>query len=432
MRIMRKCGFSDKMFYYNGAGAETFSMRLRYEFSLTLSQSMVEEAAEKTFACFPEYKVRPVLKDGKAFYEENTLPIPVFWNEPEGANHFYGSDQVNGYLFVISGEEHALTFSLYHGLTDFVGYWRMFHTLMKNLMEAAGVHADDPQARSDSAPYEAMDKLERENPYSKYADENAYTNWNYKSRGALAIPKKGEPKERFFDLVVPEHDFLMKTREFGTSFVPLLAMVFSWAANDIYGIGAVPVVSKVPVNLRPLFNSNTPVNLSDSAVLEFPREYLSLSPTEQGKALRAQLDKQLDAGNFQRVMAKKIKTIESYEQSGKSMEEIGRSILENAHLNSRPVTLGLTYPGRLLLPEAYLERIKDINICAYTPTDGIFATAMAYGGRLKLRIQVKYENTDFIGALENAMKKLGLETSVSESALDLRDIMDVKRLKIVP
>lgn len=431
---MRRCGYSDKMFYYNGSGEETYSMRLRYGLSFPLTREMLENAVRKTFALFPDYRVRPVICDGKIFYEENPLPVPVFWNESGDAGHNYGSDEVNGYLFVISGDEHTLTFSQYHGLTDFAGYWSILHTLMKNLMEEAGAgrRVSDPLARADSSPYDSLDLCEREDPYSKYADENAVIPWSYHSRGALAIPARGEPRERFFDLIVPEQDFLAKTHEYGTSFVPLLTMVFSWAANDVYGIGDTPVVVKVPVNLRNLFHSGTTVNFSDSAVLEYPREYLSLPGTGQGKALREMLDRQLTPGNFERVMAAKIRTIEAYEKSGRPIEEISRSIRGSSSTGSRPVTLGLTYIGKLTFPDPYRNHITDIVSTAYTPTDRIFALVMAYGGRLKIRVQTKYEQEDYIGALAAEMEKLGLKVQLSEAAIGPRDYMDIQSLKKLP
>lgn len=426
---MRQCGYSDKMFYYNGSGEQTYSMRLRYEFSISLTREMVEEAVQRTFALFPDYRVRPVLRDGRVFYEENPLPVPVFWNESGHVGHCYGSDEVNGYLFVISAEEHALTYSQYHGLTDFVGFWSIIRTLMGNLMARVGIHAQDPLARVDSAPYDSLDRCEREDPYSKYAHAHAQSAWSYHSRGALTLAPKGEPRERFFDLSVPEEDFLAKSREYGTSFVPLLAMVFAWAVHDVCPIGETPVVVKVPVDLRRLFHSRTTVNFSDSVVLEFPREYLSRSRAEQGKALREMLDQQLDAGNFAQVMAKKIRTIESYEHSGQSIGEISRSLMGSASTSSRPVTLGLTYLGKQRFPEAYQALITDIVPCAYTPTDGVFALVLAYGGRLKLRIQVRYEHEDFIDALAKELRGLGMEVERSQAELDLRDYMDVSRLK---
>jgi hypothetical protein len=428
---MRRCGFSDKMFYYNGSGEETYSMRLRFEFSISLTKEMLEEAVRKTFEFFPEYRIRPVLKDGRVFYEDNPLPVPVFWEESKNIGHFYGSDEVNGYLFVISGEEHALTFSQYHGLTDFVGYWAVIHTLVRTLMADAGFPAEDPLARTDRSPYESLDQIEREDPYSRLGDEHAESSSANQPRGAVEIPHRGEPVERFYDIYVSEADFLAKTHEYGTSFVPLMTMVFSWALNEVYGIGDKPAVTKIPVNLRPLFHSKTTVNFSDSAVLNYPREYLSLSREEQGKALREQLNQQLNPEYFEGVIARKVRTIREYEESGRSIGEISQSIQGSSSTKSRPVTLGLTYLGKLTFPEAYQEKITDIVNTAYTPTDGVFATAHAYDGRLRIRIQTKYEQGDMIEAVADEMRKLGIEPEILEVIPGARDLCDVSQLKTV-
>ena len=127
---MRPIGYSDKIFYYNSSGnALTYDFQMRITLTAAPNKDALQRAARKTLAAFPEFAVRPVIHDGKIFYEENFSDVAIF---DEHKPHALGSDETNGYLLCLICGAREIILSFYHGLSDFVGNWSFICTLIYN------------------------------------------------------------------------------------------------------------------------------------------------------------------------------------------------------------------------------------------------------------------------------------------------------------
>ncbi len=409
---IREMGYSDKVFYYNGSGENaTYNFRMRVYLNESVDVSKLKQAASNAIKKFPEYAVRPVIKDKKLFYEENSCEISVF--PDNGKPHILGSDETNGYLWCILYGERDIVISYYHGLSDFVGNWSLICTVIYEygLLLGSDVKPEFP-VRVNSDDYYLIDELDRTDPYTKYSDISAVPSFVYKSRGALKITEEKLPSEcknlKCFEMELPLRQFIDKTHELEVSFIPLLTAVISGAVADLYPDDSSPVVAKIPVNLRPLFASKTTVNFSDSLILECTREEINGDTTQLCRSLKERMKLQNKSENFSLTIHKKRDGVIACEESGKDIKDIAREITRQTDGLSRPITYGLTYPGKLDLPESLKSVSSGVNMEPYMPTGGMFVTLGSYGDRLRLRFTQKFENDRVVKAVAERFALMGI------------------------
>lgn len=430
---MRAIGYSNKMFYYNSSGkALTYDFQMRITLTAAPNKDALQRAAKKTLAAFPEFTVRPVIHDGKLFYEENTADVVIIDAPYQHRN--LGSDDTNGYLLYLICGEREMILSFYHGLSDFVGNWAFICTLLYNYAGELGFSfaAKEP-VRLNADDYYNMSEIERDDPYSKFGDINAVPTWVYKSQGAFIVPEKMYASDvdflRNYDIEISVADMIRLTEEYQTSFAPLLAVAVSRGLKKIYDTNGLPIVGKIPTNMRPIFQTKTISNFSDTSILAYTEDMDKLSVSECCKILRQTLKAQLKPENFAGTLAKKKQRIIGYEESGKDIEQIARE-LSNAP-SSRPVTYALTYPGILKLPEEYKQVVSSFNMEPYSPVDGFFLYVGAYDDNRLLRVRCcqRFDGDRVAKAIADELERLNFKPAFKDAGTLDGDKVFIDKLK---
>ena len=432
---MKPIGYSNKVFYYNGAGhSTTYDFRMRILLTEAVDKEALKRAAAKTIAVFPEFAVRPVIgSDGRLYYEDNNEEIAIF--DETGESHALGSEETNGYLLCLICGEKSFILSFYHGLSDFVGNWSFICTLVWHYVQETGetgVSADET-VRLNADVYRNMDEQERDNPYQKFGNTDSQPSWVYEDNGALEINETLYPDEadylKNYEISMDVSAFVDKTKEIGTSFVPLLITATTQALSRLYETDGKPVVVKIPTNLRPLYGTHTTANFSDSLVLALSKELRTETLSKQAKALRSSMNDQLHKENFDRILAKKVKTVQDYENSDKTILQLNRSLTNAASAASaRPVTFALTYPGRLEVPDEYQSVVQGFNMEPYVPTNGFFLFVGSYGKELRIRICQRFDSDRLAKAITEEFKNLGLDASFLDKGIVRGDKVYVEKL----
>ncbi len=430
---MRPIGYSDKMFYYNGSGKTlTYDFQMRILLTSPPNKEALRRAAKKSLAVFPEFAVRPVIYDGKFFYEENDADIAIF--DDNDQSHSLGSDETNGYLMcLICGERHVIL-SFYHGLADFVGNWSFICTLLYHYAHELGFNVEPAEvARLTDDAYRNMDPIERDDPYSKFGDENAVPTWTYKSSGAFTVPEKFFASEadilRSYDVEISVVDMIEISRKYQTSFTPLMIVVTARALKNIYDTKNLPIVAKMPVNMRPVFNTNTPANFSDSVILTYTDDMDNLDVAECCRLLKSSLKAQLKPENFAATLVKKKNRILGYEADGTAPELIAQKLATTP--SSRPLTFAMTYPGILKLPVAYKSVVRDFNMEPYVPIEGFFLFVGAYDDNRLLRIRCcqRFDSDGVARAIAAQLDNIGFKTAFKDSGTLRGDKVYIDKFK---
>ena len=432
---MRPIGYSNKMFYYNSSGkALTYDFQMRISLTTAPNKDALKRAARKSLASFPEFAVRPVIHDGKLFYEENTADVVII--DAPYQHRALGSDETNGYLLYLICGEREIILSFYHGLSDFVVNWAFIRTLLYNYAHETGFDfAAEGPVRLNADDYFAMDVAERDDPYSKFGDADAVPTWVYKSQGAFVVPEKMYAPDidilRNYDIEISVADMIRLTEQYQTSFAPLLAVAVSRALKKIYDTKGLPIVGKIPVNMRPIFKTNTFSNFSDTSILAYTDEMDKLGVAECCQALRQVLKAQLKPENFAGTLAKKKQRIIGYENSGKDIEQIARELASTP--SSRPVTYALTYPGILELPEEYKQVVRGFNMEPYSPVDGFFLYVGAYDDNRLLRVRCcqRFDSDRLAKAIAEEFERLNFKTAFKDAGTLDGDKVFIAKLKHV-
>ncbi len=345
-----------------------------------------------------------------------------------------GSDETNGYLWCILYGENDIVISYYHGLSDFVGNRSLICTVIYEYGRLLGcdVKPEFP-VRVNADDYYMIDELDRTDPYTKYGDISAVPSFVYKSRGALKITEEKLPQEckelKCYEMEFPLSKFLNKAHELEVSFIPLMTALISGAMADLYPDDNRPVVAKIPANLRPLFDSKTTVNFSDSLILECTREEIHGGLTQLCRSLKESMKLQNKRENFSLTIHNKREGVIACEKSGKLIKEIAAEITKPTGGLSSPITYGLTYPGKLDLPESLRKVSIGVNMEPYMPTGGIFVTLGSYGDRLRLRFTQKFESDRIVKAVADRFVRLGIMAEYKDCGYIGSDYVLADRIK---
>ena len=425
---VRPLGLSDQYFYYvqSGLGA-SFNLRLHVNLRDALNRTALQDAAQKALKNFPEFSVRPVVQEEHLFYEENDSPVSLF--DDDGTFHVLGSDETNGYLFCLRCRDDGFTFSYYHGMTDILGAMVFLRTILCFYAGMTSVQ-ENGLVRFSAEPSFLMDETERFDPYRKFAAES-FTQQEY---DAFVIPEKNYPGDpaylHLFNVKVRTSDFIARTKELGTSFIPLMSIIFSGAVTDMYGFDeSRPVIAMVPVNLRPVFGTETLVNISDGIMLPYSRELASKPIREQGAEIRAQMKSMITRGNFADVLAAKSAAVQAFRSSGDTLNVTAERFTRPAPEGTkRPLTYALTYPGRMDLPEAFSELVRSIDVDIIARAFG--AGVYTYGDDMTFQFMQRFDTDAVIRSVMSRLESLGVMVqSLEDRGRVMCDKVLAERLK---
>lgn len=282
-------GASNEFFYYTQSGDGTvFDIVQNMEFHDEIDKTVLKESVEKALELFPEFAVRPVIKDNRLYYQENHEPAPIF---DEDRISYFGTEYTNCYQFRIVCSGKTLRMSVFHAMADAIGLMSFIKTFLYFYMTGTGKKMPEgaDAAKSlgiriteDNLPDLSLkDTLD---PYRAFGNASCKPEWTYDNPGAFVVPEPqyGDTENKFrvskIELSLPA--FLAKTKEYGVSVVPLLVTVVARALDKTYDRGGKPIVFMLPVNLRTEFNTDTVVNMSDGVLLPVDNELLAASVTD--------------------------------------------------------------------------------------------------------------------------------------------------------
>ncbi|MBQ6165109.1 MAG: hypothetical protein IJK23_11600 [Clostridia bacterium] len=433
----------DAIFYGAYAGVYSWDMRVRFDFKQRLNRAKLQKAADAALELYPEFKVRPVVKDGKIFYEENFKPVRLRDDDDTGL--YFGTDGedgTNGYLFVFLCGERHLTFSLYHGLTDAHGMIAYIATVLweyvKLILPFARLirtHAFDKFGlRVDKKSLPRMSDLERYDPLTRFAGEGTFVDLIDKGNLFLMPPEQFDRADRTCRLVnleISNAAFLEKTRELHTSFAPLLAALTAEAVDSLYDIGDKMISVITTVDSRRLFSTQSLGNMAYNCPLPVTKADLGM-PTENLCAkLKEDMKKQITVDHARAMFSFILGQCNDIDGMGDVVAVndylTGPNGLKGLTTNG---TIFLTYPGRV-----DNNPISKLLLNGITP--GMLAMERAinvYAHRDSLIIQLSMKSDDMtlVNALRETLKKHGFDPRVFDMGRITQNMMDLHRLKTVP
>ena len=428
-------GASNKFFYYTQSGeGAIFDIVQIAVFREEIDKAVLKEAADKALKLFPEFAVRPVIKNGKLYYQENNAPAPVL-DEDRVVN--FGTDDTNGYQFCLFCKGKELKISVYHAMADAIGLSSYIRTMLYFYLEGKGVKmpADEDTAKTLGIRLSDKDlpnmlRKDVMDPYREFGSASCKPEWTYDNPGAFVVPEPvygdTENKFRVSAVNLSLSAFLAKTKEYGVSVVPLLATIISRALDKTYDRGGKPINMMLPVNLRTQFDTNTVVNMSDGIMLPVDDALIAASISECAAKLKEIMRAQMTKNTYCSTIAAKTAAVDAFD--AKDLFEAARegSALPPADAWC-PVTLALTYPGRMDLPEAYGGLLEDYYDRPLARALGIVGTT--FGDSMSLTILQRFDDMRFANAVVAELAALGLDSELVQEGIKSGNQMILEKLE---
>lgn len=415
MTELRRIGYSDRVFYRKSVR----NLRIRVVLRQALDLVKLKEAVASALCDFEEFRVTPVRKNGELFYEVNNREVAFFPYDDTG--RYFGTDEVNGYLFYILYEDNAFMLSLFHGLTDYKGMWAFLNDIIYRYAVCCGL--DVPDIRINDVPLNDGDRYD---PYGLYADKDAEFVQPETIGGIMLLPRADDPLDadlqHEYTLTVSASRFLNMVHEWNTSASCALAAVISNTLADLYDAGSWDIALKVTCDMRPQFGSHSRVNMSEAVLLLSSKEMRDRPLAEHCAALRSMMRSQFTQENFRKTMAASIEATKVKE---------GLKEKPDVTVPSPRLTYVLTYPGKMDLPEEYGELVSDFELKGFFPIETIRFSIKSTGDYLRIGIDQVFDGDLIIRAIAKSFEDLGFETAVRDEGRFGGDKYSLEMLKSV-
>ncbi len=434
---MRELGVSDKYFYYTASGSGmTMDIRLKLVFKTAVNHEALIAAADDALRLYPEYSVRTVLKDGRLFYEENRNHVAIL---PAENRYDFGTDDMNGYLFCFqcdSSKENEVTFSIYHGLSDWNGLSRFVKAVIcRYAVHVKGLAEDYFKGVIRS---EAPDKSEWENeanlnPYEYYASKDAIPSYKLEMPDDIfTLPEENysfaSPSARIIRITLSTSQFLKSAKGNNTSFVPYLLYVASSAIREAYDTDK-NIFMGFPADLRRVFNAETIVNFSESVFLPSSLQEYSAPIEEQCRRFRELISLQRRPENFAGLLYDKSQRLRGFESSPEGIIAKSRELTTQTSELSKSVTTGITYPGILDMPEGADDLLESIMM--YSPFGVSFLQITTYRDEMSIASVQRYNGDKLVNSICEKLSEAGIESRIADNVLIAHNILNLERLKRV-
>lgn len=437
---LRRGARYDSIFYGAFAGKNaTFDIRVRFELKKKIDLKKFQKAADDALACYPEFQVRPVIKNGRVLYEENKRPVRLY--PDNGVTLYFGTEGdagTNGYPFVFLYGERHVTFSLFHGLTDARGMIAYIITTLWNYVcsvfppvRIAGTKMFTKHGiRITPAPFYEMGETERYDPLTAFAsDDKPITMLDPADLFALP-PEDYDPDDlscRLINLEISNDAFLKRTKELGTSFAPLLAAITGEAIMTAYDVGDKVVSVSITADPRKQFDTFSLGNMAFNCPLPMTKADLSLSQKALCGRLRDDMKRQITKENAQAHYRLILSQCDEIDAMG-DIIAVNKLITEQgaAHL-STDATVFLTYPGRIAN-----NPISRVLLSGVTP--GMLAVergVVVYAHRDSLIVQITQKGDDLTlaNAMERTLQKYGFAPKKQDMGRVTQNVLELEKLK---
>ena len=434
-----KAGSSNKFFYYTSTNISSFNIRFNFFFKEDLKLEAMKEAANKAIKSYPEFAVRPCIKDNRIEFVKNEDEVRFF--PFDGKYHNFGSDEVGGYLFFFEYRDKELVFSYYHGMADTDGAMNYIRAVFCEYAQSTGYQMSDDEWKElkdsiRSNECKCTDEDDMYTPYEKYMDNTLTPPYAYPYTPAYKITggmfDSSYEDRHIYSLTLSTKAFKDKTHEYGVSFIPLLADIVTTSIFENMDVEDDDVVvAMVQVNLRSLFGSKTLVNFSDGVFLPLVKEDLKLSIEERCKKFKEDLLKQKTKENFANILYNKVQDVRKMEGSGEDIYEIAKRRSTPAPVDGpkSPVTYALTSPGRLSISTGIDRMFTDIQCTPFFATFGI--VICTFEDKMRLQIVCRSNDDTFPKGIYSNFIKMGFDAKLTDDGLRHGDRMMLDKLTVL-
>ena len=437
---VRKLGASDKFFYYVDSGpGMTMDIKLNFSFNDDINFIALEESFGEAMKFFPEFAVRPVIKNGDLFYSENDNAPSFIKITSDDFTVNFGSNETNGYLLCFMYKESDrknITLSFFHGLSDVVGFYKFVKTMLylyavKINPETEKLSAEDLAASGIrlSVP-ENWNSPENLDPYNFCGDEKIEPSFTPDLSNVFPLPVKlydvDDKKDKCFKITLKLSGYLKKTKELHTSFSAYFLYLMAQAVKRAYNTEDKNIIFGLPVNLRAVYNTDCAANFSDNVILTFYPDDFNLSAEALCSKIKASINSQRKPENYSKALFMKAKQVEEFDKNGDIIKKSCELTSKQPDV-TKIVTFGVTYIGKLDLPENIKFLVNDISFDM--PFGVSFFLVYTFGDLMTVGTYQRFDDPEYTKAFYETLHENGLNPRFEDKGYSYKNIMSLSRLE---
>ncbi|MBQ3329813.1 MAG: hypothetical protein IJG87_01385 [Ruminococcus sp.] len=427
--MMKLSGASNDFFYCFMRDEASFSLKYSVTFGDEIQRALLERAANEAMRLFPEFAVRPVIRNNKLEMTPNDSPL-VFCEEP-GPVKFYGSDDMNGYMLYFVCDDRKLSVYFNHGFTDAVGMKAYLSSVLTLYAAYIGKAVTDEaflagvrtpgHARLNPDPEDMVD------PYRLYGNTESVPEYSFDNPGAFTIPMEQFPPEtneiHEYLVDISTSDFIRLTKKLGASFTPLMIDLAAQAVYRHYHTGEDPFIAMLPVNLRPFFGSSTLVNFSDGISVPTYRETVEPDISVRCTRMKNIMTQQMTKAAFERLIGTKAAMVDRFYADD---SDIRTRKLPPPAGGKKPYTLPISYPGRLTLGEEIDSLLDGAFLTGYSRVNSI--VAHTFRDKMEFAFIWRSEDISYINYFCDELRRCGFSPILTDNGLVKRDLFSLSRV----
>ena len=440
---LREGAAYDSVFYGAFAGGgNTFDIRVRFELKKAPDLKKLQAAADRAAACYPEFKVRPVLHEGRIWYEPNDRPVRICPDDGRSLRFGQdGEDGTNGYLFVFLYGERHLTLSMFHGLTDARGMisyiisalWFYVCSVFPPVRLTGSKVFTSHGIRISDKPYYEMDELVRRDPLRAFAGPGEPVTL-VDPETVFRLPREQyDPADlscRLMNLELSNETFVEKTKALGTSFGPLLAAITAEAIASAWDIGDKTISVVLTADPRKQLGTFSLGNMAYNVPLPVTEADLDLPLQDLCARLRRDMKAQLTEENARANYRAILGTCAEIDAFG-PVDEANRLLTAPGGVETLTTngTIFLTYPGRISSNPISRVLLRGVAPGMLAVERGV----VVYAHRDSLIVQVTQKSDDrtLIDAIHASLAKHGLPAQFHDMGRVAQNVMNPGELKRV-
>ncbi len=326
--MVREQGTGSKLFYYTLSGEyTTFNMRQELFFKEEVDREVFAECVEDTLMDFPEFAVRPVIRDERVCYEENrNEPVVLEKDGAEETRRYFGTDDTNGYLFYFLCDGCRVMVSYFHGMTDDEGMEAFLDCILYRYGERKGILTEEDRP---PAVYAARCESDTLKELADCSDGEIDPFGHLTAALGLVpeIPKMPEPaffipreeglvnsyRVRVWDIETTRSAYQALAQEGGASMQSVFLPVVCSGIAEAYDLSEERVTATLSIDLREVYSLDTAVNFTDGIFFAQDGKMRKEPLAEQMKAAEDFISGKKGREHFDVVIAQKVAAVKGLE-----------------------------------------------------------------------------------------------------------------------
>ena len=370
----------------------------------------LQQAVEQALLRFPHMVLGVEATDTQFVYRRNVLPPVVLPFDGVEKRYTIGSPDTRGYLFLVGYERNTITIEYQHSISDGRGFEEFIRCVLFQYLQLCGCPVENDGS------VRGMDTLwtpdESANGYEQLADQEFSPDGIWKkpeAAHAWDLTDLGDAPEIVTEVTFPFaalHDY---GKSIGVSPLSIVAPLLMRAFDRKFGEPDKPVISQIPVDLRPLLPTPTTRYFICFIDLPYLPEYRDLPLEEVFRRTKAFLNSQMEREQLlYRAKAAADRCLQLHEADMPLADKMaaGQKVCKDFVLED---SFLITNVGRFKLPESCMPYVLDYGAILPCAAQPFAMLVSSFGDRMKLSVAQRDHDMQVVEDLTAGLQEIGVQ-----------------------